>query len=144
MEREGNPRENLFPIGPLGRGKTSVQLHFIHEPNFRKAEANWNKRKKRINADRIFVNFGFSAAEPRKDEYLAAFDQLPYHKICMYSGVTTVKNVIYSRRFEWNWFHDKRVEFINFADWMRPHHNFLKVIDILKLLNGEPDLIREG
>lgn len=144
MERDGEPRNNFFPIGRLGEGEKSVQLHFVHEVNFQAAKDHWEKRKRRINKNRIFIKFGFSANEPRKEEYLRAFNQVPYHKICMYSGDTNVKNVLYTKRFEWAWYHTKRLELTNFNDWIRQEANFAKVIDILKMLNEEPNYIREG
>jgi len=143
MERDGDPRKNIFPIGRLGDGEKSVQLHFVHEASFQVAKDRWEKRKKRINKDRIFIKFGFSAREPRKEEYLKIFDQVPYHKVCMYSGDTDMKNVLYTKRFEWDWYHDKRLEFDSFNDWIRQDRNFTKVIDILKMLNGEPNYMRE-
>lgn len=142
MERDGDPRNNLFPIGRLGEQNHGVQLHFVHESNFQNAKEHWNKRKNRINKNRIFVKFGFSASGPKKDEYFTAFNQVPYHKICTYSGQANLQDVLYAKRFEWDWYHAKRLESAHFNDWFRVH--YLKVIDILKLLNGERDYIRES
>jgi len=142
-ERDGVPRENIFPIGRLGEGNQSVQLHFVHARSFQEAKELWDRRRKRININRIFIKFGFSADEPRREEYLAVFGRLPYHKVCVYSGETDIEDVFYSKRFEWDWYHAKRLDLVCFNDWCRQVYNSLKVLDILKLLNGEKDYMRE-
>lgn len=143
MEREGDPRKNLFPIGWLGDDNRRVELHFVHESDFQKAEGQWNRRKARINRERVFVKFGFDGTDPRREAYLAAFDQVPYNKMCTYSGETDVKDVLYIKRFEWDWYHLQRIEIVGFKDWFRQPQNFFKVVDVFKLLNGERDYVRE-
>lgn len=143
VEREGDPRNNLCPIGRLGEHNHSVQLQFLHEPDFHTAEDHWIRRKKRINEDRIFVKFGFSATEPCREKYLAMFNQVPYPKVCTYSGQTNLQDVLYVKRFEWAWNHGA-LDLANYNDWFRKVSNFMKVVDILKLLNGEKGYIRES
>jgi len=143
MERDGAPRENLFPIGRLGEGDQGVQLHFVHAPSFQKAKEHWDRRKKRINKNRIMIKFGFSGAEIQREKYLEVFDKLPFQKICVYSGEANIEDVVYSERFEWDWYHGKRLEFVNYNDWCRQEKHFIKILDILKLLNGEKDYMRE-
>lgn len=144
MECEGVPRENKFPVGRLGVGERSVMVQFVHEPSFQKAEASWNERKKRINPDRIFVKLDVDGSDPRREEYLAAFERVPYHKICAYSGKTDVKDVVYMKRFEWDWYHKPlTVSFAwhKFGSWFMHHTG--TAVDVLRLLTGEKDYLRE-
>ena len=143
MEQEADPRKNLTPICRLGDGEKSVRLDMVHASTFQKAEKLWHKRKERINRNRVFIKFGFDGTDPQSWEYLNVFDQLPYPKICIYSGETSVKDVIYMKRFEKDWYRGKRIEFGTYKDWFRQEKNFAKTIDVLKLLNGERDYIRE-
>jgi uncharacterized protein (DUF1919 family) len=143
MVQEANPRKNMTPICRLGDGEKNVQLNMVHAASFQEAENLWNKRKERINRNRVFIKFGFDGTDPQSEEYLRVFDQLPYDKICTYSGKTKIKNVIYAKRFERDWYHGKRIEFGTYKDWFRQEVNFLKTVDLLKLLNHEHDYIRE-
>lgn len=143
MERDGDPRKSIFPVGRLGEGDQSILLYFVHEPSFQVAKERWDRRKERINRNRIFVKFSFDEMDPQREEYLAVFDRLPYPKICVYSGETTIENVFYAERFSWEWYHEKFLKFYKFSDWYIQRNNYMKVVDILKLLNGEPDYIRE-
>lgn len=59
-ERDGDPRNNLYPIGRLGDHNHSVEVLFVHESDFHSAAEKWNRRRKRINKERIFVKFGFN------------------------------------------------------------------------------------
>lgn len=144
MECEGSPRENVFPIGRLGAGDESIELQFMHEPSFEKAEKGWNERVKRINKNRIFVKAVIDGGNPRKEEYLKIFERVPYNKMCLYSGETDVRDVVYMKRFEWDWYHkslDVTYAWHKFMTWFMV--NTLTSVDLLKLLNGEKDYIRE-
>lgn len=143
MEQEGNPGKNLFPIGRLGEGNRSVFLHFVHAPSIQKAKSLWDRRIARINKGRIFIKVSFDGTDPQREKYLDVFRQIPYSKICIYSEETDVQGVFYSRRFERDWYYGKRLEWFAYKDWFRQPHNFLKAVDILKLLNGEEDYARE-
>lgn len=144
MKREGNPQENVYPVGRLGEGDKSVEVQFVHEPSFQRAEKKWNERKQRINKDRVFVKAAVDGNDPRREEYLAIFEQVPYHKICLYSGKTDIKDVVYMKRFEWDWYHKSlNVPFAwhKFGSWFM--NNTVALVDLLKLLNEGKDYIRE-
>jgi uncharacterized protein (DUF1919 family) len=70
--RENNP----YPIGLLN---DEVEIHFLHYHTKREALEKWNRRRKRINMQNLFLSFtdneGYSGDE------LLAFDKLNYRKV---------------------------------------------------------------
>lgn len=104
MKCEGIPRENVFPLGWLGEGDRRIEIQFMHEPSFQAAEEKWNKRRERVNKDRVFVKAAIDGREPRREGYLSVFERLPHNKMCLYSRETDVRDVIYMKRFEWDWY----------------------------------------
>lgn len=144
MEREGDFRNNLAPVGSLGLGDRKVLLNFVHSPNFEDAEKLWNRRKKRVNYNNLFIKAGFNVSE-RSEEYLEILDQVPYNKVCFYSGETDKQFVLYLQRFEWYVYRQKRgyVIHLGFNDFCRIFTHFGKSVDLLKMLNGEKDYLRE-
>lgn len=145
MVRDGVPREGTFPIGRLGDEARSVELHFVHSKSSQEAEEHWKRRAERINKDRLFVKFAFEASDPRREEYLSVFGRLACPKICAYPGEAGEKDqdVFYSRMFERDWYYKKRLEMWEFRTWFLQMENTKKAVDLLKLLNGEPDYRRE-
>lgn len=144
MEREGIPRKNVFPLGRLGEGTRSVEVQFLHEPSFEVAAKKWNERKKRIHRERIFVKAAIGGDNPRREEYLSIFEQIPYDKLCLYSGETDIKDVVYAKKFEWDWYHkslNTAAPWYNFGNWVL--NNIETLMDPIKLLNGEKDYMRE-
>lgn len=142
--REANLRENLYPVGQIGEGNNKVRIEFVHARNFREAEMLWEKRRKRINKKRIFVKLGFDVHEPYGKEYLKIFDEISFPKICFYSGDTDISGVVYLKRFEWFCYQGNRMDSVSYNDYCRSITQLFKDIDILKLLNGESDYIRES
>lgn len=143
LHTEGNLRKNVYPVGIIGEGEKQIRLEFIHARSFDEAKNLWDKRKKRVNKDRIFVMMGIDVTEPDKEKYLKVFEGLPFPKICFYSGETSVKNVVYLSRFEWRCYQGSRMDSVKFTDYVRNMDWLSKDIDLLKLLNGEEDYIRE-
>lgn len=62
-----------YPVGRLG----DVLLHFKHASKFEDALADWNRRKERINYDKIYAMM-FT----QKTDVAELFDKLPYNKVC--------------------------------------------------------------
>ena len=141
--READFRKNIYPVGEIGENDNKVRIEFVHARNFQEAETLWERRKKRVNYKRIFVKFGFDAYEPHGKEYLKIFDRMAFPKICFYSGDTNVDKVVYLRRFEWQCYQGNRMDSVSYNDYCRNMSYLCKDIDILKLLNGEEDYIRE-
>lgn len=143
LHTEGNIRENTCPIGRIGDGDKTIYLELIHYLNFRQAEEQWEKRRRRINKERFFVKMSIDGTEKNKEECLEIFREIRTPKICFYSGETEIKDVIYLKRFEWFCAHEKIMESASYQKYVIYHlMDVLKDIDILKLLNGEKDYQR--
>lgn len=143
LHREGNIRENICPIGRIGDGDNAVYLELTHYLNFKQAEEKWEHRRKRINKNRLFVKMSIDGTEENKEECLEVFKKVQVPKICFYSGKTSIKDVIYLKRFEWLCTHEKIMESVSFQKYVIYHlTDVMKDIDILKLLNGEKDYLR--
>ena len=90
--REANIRENLYPVGQIGNDNDKVRIEFIHSRSFQEAEELWERRKKRINRERIFVKLGIDVHEQNADDYLNVFKKISF-------SVRPAKGVMLSR---WN------------------------------------------
>ena len=143
MEREGDIRGNACPIGSLGTDEDKVCMDFVHSVCFSDAETLWNRRKSRINCDNLFIKFGIDATDENREEYLDAFAGVKQKKICFYSGETQNEEVLYLKRFEKYVHSGSRMDTIKYHDYCRNLDWLLKSVDILKLLNGERDFLRE-
>lgn len=141
--REANIRENLYPVGQIGTGNDKIRMEFVHSRSFQEAKELWERRKKRINHKRIFVKLGFDVHEQNASDYLKIFDKLSFPKICFYSGDTDIEDVVYLKKFEWICRQGNRMDSVSYNDYCRNMDYLFKDIDILKLLNGEKDYIRE-
>lgn len=139
----GDLRKNSVPKGKIGIGDEQIQMEFLHAPTFEKAREQWDKRKKRINKNRMFFKLGLPANNKCCEQYLRIFDKIPFPKICFYSGHTEKKDVVYLKRFEWYAYQWEYAEDLDFTTYTRKLEKLYKDIDILKLLNGE-DYIRES
>lgn len=65
-----------YPVCNLG-GKNSlpiIELHFNHYHSFKEAHDTWEKRKLRVNPDKIFVLFAFS--DDTDEAWIARFDKI--------------------------------------------------------------------
>lgn len=143
MHTESNLREGVYPVGVIGGRGNQIRLEFVHARNFEEAKTLWDRRKERVNPERIFLMLGIDGTEPDKEKYLKIFEKLPFPKICFYAGETSVKDVIYLKRFEWHCYQGSRMDSIRFTDYARNMTWLPKDIDLLKLLNGEKDYLRE-
>ena len=78
---------HIYPMARCG----DIYLHLAHYKSFEEAVECWERRKKRINWDNIFV-------EMSTDDIMIAneFSELPYErKICFVPFETTKKSLIY-------------------------------------------------
>lgn len=143
LKREGDMRKNYCPIGKIGEGEKEITLEFSHDITFEDGWKAWERRKKRVNFENIFVKTGFDYDE-NSEEYLKVFESVPYKKVCFYSAGTDVEHVVYLKTFEnfvlqnGTWAH-----LIGYNNFCRRMKLLFKSIDILKMLNGEKDYIRE-
>lgn len=143
LHTEGNLRGNISPVGIIGKGEEQIRLEFVHARSFDEAKNLWDRRKKRVNKDRIFVMMGIDGTDPNKEKYLRVFEKVLFPKICFYSGETTVKDVVYLSRFEWRCRQGSRMDSVQYTSYVRNVEWLSKDIDLLKLLNGGKDYLRE-
>lgn len=132
----GNLKKGINPVGMLGTKEKSVKLELVHNVDFNEAIEQWNRRRKRINYDNIFVKMGFSSniSKAKLDNYISTFNNVPYNKILFYYGDSYVKGVFKTDRFIWRQVSGDRVDSFNYNDYCRGEYHI--DLDILKLLNG--------
>jgi len=88
-----------------------------------------------------------NGCEPDAEDKLQKFDAISYKKICFYPGETTIDNVKYLKRFEVHNIIGKNRDLtdqIMFNAYCRNYTEMIRCVDILKLLNGEDDFMREN
>lgn len=75
-----------YPIAELSTPEYKITINFNHHDNFNKAINDWNRRRSRINFNKIFILL--ANYEPN-EQYYQQFDKLPYkHKL-----ILTTKNI---------------------------------------------------
>ncbi len=141
MVREGDLRKGIWPIGRLGESGKYVQVQFVHNVDFQEAKQQWDRRKKRINQDNIFVKMGFTISDESVKSYIDAFRNCKYKKILFYNGSEYIEGKYSTDRFIWHEQKATRVDYFAYCDYMRK--DYMLTIDILKLLTGEEDYSRE-
>lgn len=85
-----------YPIGNLN----GIKIHFMHYANFDEAKNKWDKRKKRINYDNLFVIF--TDRDGCTYEQMEMFDKLPYKNkvIFTHKQYPKIKSSYYIKGFE--------------------------------------------
>lgn len=73
-----------YPIGLLGEGANSVELHFVHYAHEAEAKEKWTRRTRRINWDNLFVKF--DDRDLATDELIETFDRLPFEKKLVFTS----------------------------------------------------------
>ncbi|MCI8377473.1 MAG: DUF1919 domain-containing protein [Lachnospiraceae bacterium] len=145
-KQEGSLRDNVYPVANLGNDADEVSISFPHVVDFAQGEREWNRRKERINYDNIFIKLALEAEEFDRqvgDTFLSKWKQLPFKKVCFCSVEDGFDSSIYVKRFE---LYKKANDFIpsyNYPAYVRQMGELFQSIDILKMLNGEEDFIRQ-
>ena len=142
MVREGDLKAGIYPIGRLGEQGDYVEILFVHCSSFAEAKQQWDRRRKRINTENIFVKMGFSMSDQNAPLYIKAFAERRYRKSLFYNGDENIEGKIYTDRFIWSESKKARVDHYNYFDYMRLEYP--SIINVLKLLNGNEDYLREG
>jgi len=141
MVREGNLEAGVFPIAKIGEGSKCVQMQLIHNTCFEEAKQQWDRRKKRMNLNNLFIKMGFARCEENCQLYLKAFERCKFRKILFYNGEEVVENAFKTNRFIWRETTADSVEHFNYNEYMRL--NCHMSLDILKLLTGNNNYTRE-
>lgn len=151
LEREGNVYNGMFPIGKLGQGDKKIFLNFNHFFTFEESKYEWEKRKNRINFNRLFVKMSYPIRRMYRGEeqnedvvnMIKKFLELKYpNKICFSTvGVDNAKVILSNRYIESI---KSASDSKSLGEHIREIENFTKEIDLLKLLCGEKNFIRES
>lgn len=67
---------NNSPICNLGSGDKKIELHFLHYHSFSECCELWEKRKKRLNKNNLFIVM--AAFDKAEEECVKRFDNLPF------------------------------------------------------------------
>lgn len=137
--RESDFEAGIYPLGLLGEGDKQVSMELIHNSSFEEAKQQWERRKKRVNFNNIFVKLGMNKKDNWKT-YMDVFDSLQYKKICFFPYVRDKEGYINSALYN-KWRRDNdlksRIDSYDINDWLRNPKAMRSSIDILALLNGE-------
>ena len=108
-----------MPIGKLD----DIEVIFLHYDTFENAVDSWNRRKKRICADNLYVKM--SEMNDCTPEIIKQFDALPYrHKFILVTQDYGIKSQIISK----DWVNESQIK--DDTSW------FNKYVNILAFLNG--------
>lgn len=119
-------REKLYAKGqikvPIGK-LDDIEVIFLHYDTFENAVDSWNRRKKRICADNLYVKM--SEMNDCTPEIIRQFDTLPYrHKFILVTHDYGIKSQIISK----DWVNESQIK--DDTSW------FNKYINIITFLNG--------
>jgi len=148
MEREGEFSEGIEPMGSLGEDDKKIYITFNHYETFERSKREWERRLSRVNFDRLFIKM--SIPGPKETTYKNAtslreqFIKIPFeHKIC-FSNKSYIENDIIALP---RWLYFIANNYTNYSTLLAIHARnmefLVKQIDILKLLCGEKDYLRE-
>ena len=155
MVREGNIREGIYPVGQLGDKNRNIKLELVHNSDFNNAKIQWDRRKKRIDPENMFLKMGLEISEKNKDLYLDSFSKAPVrNKILFYFGKEEIDDAFKTERFIWymsrnakglnnsvdTFDYNDYVKTFSYNDYMR--ENYLLEMDILKMLTNSKDYSR--
>lgn len=80
-----------YPIGLLDG---EIEIHFLHYKNEDEAREKWNRRKKRINWDNLYIKM--DDRDGCTEEHCTMFDKLPYkNKIFFSASIRPYKSSVY-------------------------------------------------
>lgn len=117
----------VYPIGSIG----DISIRFLHYHSKEEVVSAWNRRKKRINWNNVFV---ITCDEGLTIDDMKAFDNLPYkNKILFMSKPNQeIKCGIYCKEFK----KQTDARLLNFANPLGRRY-YQKYIDYVSWLNGE-------
>lgn len=139
MEQETDYINDRYPIGSLGEGDEKVYLNFVHDTSFKNAYDAWEKRKKRMNYDNLFVKMTIL-----NDDQFDKFKSIPYeHKVgfCV-KEASFHDNIVCPERYIWEKTSSTVFLATDFLSYIRNPQFVVYSIDFLKLLCGEEDYLR--
>lgn len=73
-----------YPVGILGEKGKQIRLFFQHYDNFKDAKQKWNRRKKRVHLNNLFIIM--TDRDGADEQILTEFDALPYKNKVVFTG----------------------------------------------------------
>lgn len=143
-EREGDLYKCQCPYGYLGEGEKKIILAFNHHICFKDAQDDWNRRKIRVNWSNIFVKM---VSDDANLNIVEKFEALEYSKKILFTpaNLTGYESTVFLPRYIELCERDAIHQGSNtFSAYIRKPNEIVKSIDLLKLLNGCSDYLREN
>lgn len=143
MESDGDLEKGIYPIGRIGTATDSVTMKFVHNIDFAEAKEQWDRRRKRINPNNLFIKMGFSSNidEEKCLKYISAFNSVEYKKVLFYYNKNlSIDGQMLTNRFLWRQKSGNRVDFFDYNEYLRG--SYFWDLDLLKMLNGDGDFSR--
>lgn len=142
IESEGDIYSCSVPTGSLGDWNNKIILNFNHHASFIEAKNDWDRRKKRINLNNLFIKI---TLENNDETIIRRFDKLTYaNKVCFCPKQLEYESTVFLPRYIWTSMNKCRQEGSNnFGAFIRSVYYMLKSCDVLKMLCGEKDFVRE-
>lgn len=138
--REGDMSNCKFPIGMLTNGVREILVNFNHSCTFDEAKVDWNRRLERMNYSNVFVKV--EVTENDQDN-IQRFSKLQYKKVIF--APADYRDQICTRipRYLWRC-HNRPNEGVHmFSRFLRDMNYFCATVDVLAMLVGEDEFIRE-
>ncbi|KHD38328.1 hypothetical protein NL50_02150 [Clostridium acetobutylicum] len=142
VEQEGNVYSCTMPKGSLGTGSNKIILNFNHQASFSEAKNDWDERKARINKKNLFIKM---LIKDDNEKLVKRFNNLPYkNKVCFHPKPMKYKSIAFFPRYIWRCInYAARTSNSNLEQYTMDMSWLEKSCDILKMLCGEEDFIRE-
>ncbi len=139
---DSNPFLETYARGILGNGDSEVWLDLYHYKDFVSAYEAWERRKKRINKDRMLFICQINN-ENIRNRFLAC--HLPGKKIGFVTDpkMSDEKECFYLPRYTWRTINQPSKYGIKIGDYLRDMFQLSYSIDILRMLTSQGDFIRE-
>lgn len=144
--QQGSFRNNTYPIASIAGNTDKVWVSFPHAVDFAQGEKEWNRRKERVNYDNVFVKLAFEAEEYENqadDIFFNKWNCLPYKKVCFCSVDDSPISFVYLKRFELYNKANGYIPMYNYSTYVRQMKELVQSVDVLKMLNGAEDFIRQ-
>ncbi len=127
------------PVGTLAYLHNRICIHFNHAYSFDEAKRDFERRRKRINWDNIFICSNVS-----RKEYAESFAKLPYRKknITGEDFGTEDSVMLLGYKYEYDGRQKDASQTREFWSYMQNMNNFTKEIDIFRMLLGENEIKR--
>ncbi len=123
LELEDATEESAYPIGKL----EDIKIHFLHYNSFEEAKIMWDRRKQRINYNKLFIIM--TDQNGCELEHIKLFEQLPYQKVFFANKKLDFSSCFYIRGFE------KESCLGNIIEYQKVGKRYYEQLDYVECLN---------